>query len=350
MKKTILAVAIPALFAASAQAATVYDADGITAELYGRMQFDIKSTQNTKEEAGETVLIDGTGTDGVGSARFGFKAKSEIATGVYGLARGEWQIRAENSTEDAKQLSARHLYAGFEFDDAGTVVFGQTDTAFYQAVAATDIFNTYGYEAFAAIEDGRQEGQIVYNGEFGGFYVGASYQFRDDNFKNSIGNPDLGIPAKATDAKLAHSYAGTLGYNFDFGLAMYAGAHMQKFDEIPLTSGAIVSGDKKNYAFSASYSWEALYLAGAYVATDFEGAKLNGYDLVASYDINAISLYTGYAAQKEDGDLGDADTAKAFKLGAAYKFNSNMKAWAEYLNDGIDGQENLWTIAVQYNF
>jgi outer membrane protein N len=335
MKKTILAVAIPALFAASAQAATVYDADGVSAEVYGRMQFDIKAQQKSDADGN---AIDDTDTNGVGSARMGFKAKSEIATGVYGLARGEWQINAESST--ATTFAARHVYAGFEFDEVGTIVFGQTDTAFYQAVAATDIFNTYGYEAFTLIEDGRQEGQIVYNGEFGGFYVGASYQFRQPEFNVGIGNPedpdyiDFGT-------SLDSGYAGTIGYNFDFGLGVYGGYHLEKF----------VEGDKKNLAFSASYSWEDLYLGGAYVQTEAEGNKLQGYDLVASYDINAVSLYTGYAYQKGKGDLSDlGDTAKAFKLGAAYKFNSNMKAWAEYLNDGIDGQENLWTIAVQYNF
>ncbi|GAB1620876.1 porin [Agarivorans aestuarii] len=328
MKKTILAVAIPALFAASAQAATVYDADGVSADLYGRMQFDIAN--------------DGNDTDGVGSARFGFKAKSEIAPGVSGLARGEWQIRAENSTSDAKQLSARHVYAGFEFDDAGTVVFGQTDTAFYQAVAATDIFNTYGYEAFNLIEDGRQEGQIVYNGEFGGFYVGASYQFRDENFKIDLGNPNSGVPSVPTNEKLDSGYAGTLGYNFDFGLGLYGGYHVEKF---------AAGEDKKNMALSATYSWEDLYLGAAYVGTEMGDAELKGYDLVASYDINAVSLYTGYAAQKAEGSISDqGDTAKAFKLGAAYKFNSNMKAWAEYLNNGLEGADNEWTIAVQYNF
>ncbi|GDY27515.1 outer membrane protein [Agarivorans sp. Toyoura001] len=346
MKKTILAVAIPALFAASAQAATVYDADGVTAEVYGRMQFEIQ------DEGGENSKV-----DGIGSARMGFKAKSEIASGINALARGEWQVNAENSDGDDEQLAARHVYAGFEFDEGGTVVFGQTDTAFYQAVAATDIFNKYGYEAFDIIESGRQEGQVVYNGEFGGFYVGASYQFRDDNFKLGAGNPDAGFPSVKTDRKLDNSYAATIGYNFDFGLGVYGGYHAEDFEV----------GDKKNMALSASYSLNDLYLAAVYVKSDLSDIKwsdaggvvhepeeLTGYDIVASYDINAVSLYTGYAFQEAEGKLagvsGKADTAKAFKLGAQYKFNSNMKAWAEYLNDGLEGADDKWNIAVQYNF
>ncbi|GJA10892.1 hypothetical protein KAM334_22030 [Aeromonas caviae] len=38
MKKTILAIAIPALFASAANAAVVYDKDGTSFDIYGRVQ------------------------------------------------------------------------------------------------------------------------------------------------------------------------------------------------------------------------------------------------------------------------------------------------------------------------
>ncbi|WP_432459552.1 porin [Agarivorans sp. QJM3NY_25] len=347
MKKTILAVAIPALFAASAQAANVYDADGVSADVYGRMQF--------------TMSDDGTDTNGVGTARMGFNVKSEIAPGLAAIAKGEWQIAAENSakssdgsiectdntnastctvtTESKSQFAARHVYAGFEFDDAGTVVFGQTDTAFYKAVEATDIFNgDVGYEAFNNIEDGRQEGQIVYNGEFGGFYVGASYQFKDDNFKIGV-NPGSATPPAATGETLDSGYAGTLGYTFaDIGLSTYVGYHVETFANFE---------DKKNFALSAAYSLDNLYLGAAYVTAKMGDAELEGYDIVAAYTIDAVKLYTGYAAQE---DKDNVDTADAFKLGAQYAFNSNMKAWAEYKVNGLDGADDYWEMSLQYNF
>ncbi|WP_427978566.1 porin [Agarivorans sp.] len=337
MKKTILAVAIPALFAASAQAANVYDADGVSADVYGRMQFDISD--------------DGTDTNGEGSARMGFKLSSVIGDGVSAIAKGEWQIAGENS--DDSEFTARHLYAGFDFDDAGSVVFGQSDTAFYYAVAPTDIFNTYGYEAFTLIEDGRQEGQIMYAGEFGGFVLNASYQFKDDSFQLSAGNPDAGFPGVDTGYALDNSYAATIGYNFDFGFGIYGGYHVEDF----------AVGEKKNLALSASYSWEDLYVAAVYVKSDlddivigaFEPSELTGYDIVLSYGFaDAATFYTGYAAQEAEGKVNGAnakaDTADAFKLGLQYDFNSNMKAWAEYKVDGLEGADDQWTLAVQYNF
>ncbi len=323
MKKTILAVAIPALFAASAQAANVYDADGVSADVYGRMQFNISD--------------DGSDTDGVGSARMGFKARSVISDGVSAIAKGEWQIAAENS--DDSKFTARHLYAGFDFDDAGSVIFGQTDTAFYQAVAVTDLYNSYGYEAFTGVEDGRQEGQIIYAGQFGGFYVGASYQFQDDSFEIDLGSP--GVPNQFnTNQSLDSSYATTLGYNFDFGLDVYGGYHKEKFE---------AGFDKENYALSAAYTMDDLYLAAVYATSDLEGYKLKGYDLFASYALDATSLYGGYTAQEGSGEL-SGDTVDVWTLGVSYAFNSNMLAWAEYRLDQLDGADDTWTLAVQYNF
>ncbi|WP_432452773.1 porin [Agarivorans sp. QJM3NY_29] len=344
MKKTILAVAIPALFAASAQAANVYDADGVSADVYGRMQFQIKD--------------DGTDTNGVGSARMGFNAKSEIAPGISGIAKGEWQLAAENSAKDGDEFNARHLYAGFEFDDAGTVIFGQTDTAFYKAVEATDIFNgNTGYEAFTAVEDGRQEGQIIYSGEFGGFYVGASYQFKNDNFSFEVGNPDSAGTTIETPLKLDSAYAGTLGYTFaDLGLSTYVSYHVEDFDG---------DKEKKNFALSAAYTLGDLYLGAAYVKSDLDNIdvtsktgtyrldNIQGYDFVAAYTIDAVKLYTGYAAQDADftsTTTQSIDTADAFKLGAQYSFNSNMKAWAEYKVNGLSGADDYWEMALQYNF
>jgi len=328
MKKTILAVAIPALFAASAQAANVYDADGVSADVYGRMQFQI--------------MDDGTDTDGVGSARMGFNVSSVIAPGVSAIAKGEWQIAAENN--DDTQFKARHIYAGFDFDDAGTVTFGQSDTAFYYAVAPTDIFNgNVGYEAFDLIEDGRQEGQIMYAGEFGGFVLYGSYQFQDENYSITLGSPNSDTLPTPTGEGLDASYAATLGYNFDFGLGIYGGYHVEQF---------AVGEDKKNYALSASYSWEDLYLAAVYVKTELGGSELEGYDLVVSYDFaDAATVYSGYAAQEAQGDISNiGDTADAFKIGLQYAFNSNMKAWAEYKVDGLEGADDYWEMAIQYNF
>ncbi|WP_042012642.1 porin [Aeromonas fluvialis] len=353
MKKTILAIAIPALFASAANAATVYDKDGTVFDVYGRAQFDVYDDGADDDFNNNDSQ---NSVDGMGSARLGVKGKVALNDKIAGIAKGEWGVTAENTDnkDDKDNFKARHAFAGFEHADYGTLVFGQSDTAFYQAVAATDIFNTYGYEAFSGIEVGRQEGQVIYTGNFGGFYVGASYQFQDPTYEYSFGGQDQdGNEFGFDNVQLDSSYAGTLGYVFDFGLAVYGGVHYED-----LVSDNI--DDKTNYALSASYTWNSLYLGAAYVHSDLNGVKagnysgdltLDGYDLVASYGIDAWTLYTGYAYQEADGDnVNSLDTADAFKLGVQYSFTSNFKTWAEYQVNNLDDADDAWTVALQYNF
>lgn len=353
MKKTILAVATSALFAASAQAASVYDSEDVSVDVYGRAQFDIRD--------------EGDDTDGNGSARLGVKAKSKISEGFYGVAKLEWQVAAENrdtgtscevdtddddndglttdlvcETDTSSQFTARHAYAGFQSDSWGTVVFGQTDTAFYATVAPTDIYNSFGYAAFNLIEVGRQEGQIIYTGEFGGFSVGATYQFRDSDYSYEIGSPNGAPDATIAVGALDNSYAANIGYAFDFGLALNGGYHKEDFED---------GTSKDNYGLSAAYNLDALYLAAVYVNADYEGAELEGYDFVASYNLGQTDVYGGYTYQEAKGDISNiGDTADLFTLGVSYKFNSNIKVWAEYEANQLSGADDRWDISVQYNF
>lgn len=342
MKKTILALAVSALLSTTVQAANVYDSQGTTADIYGRVQFDIS------DSGADDV-------NGEGSARFGVKGSSEVVPGVKAIVHGEWQLDAEDSNSD-DAISARHVYLGVDHETAGRFVFGQTDTAFYQAVAATDIFNSYGYAAFTGIEDGRQEGQFVYNAMFGSVYVGASYQFANDDFKVKVGNPDAAGYTTSVAAKLDSAHALTLGYKFGFGLDIYGGYHKEELSEI----GA--EGSKTNLALSAGYALGDLYLGAAIVQADYSGdtlsavlvddTKLVGFDLVAAYNVlENVSLYGGYAAlEAQFASASDVDVADEFTLGAQYKLNSNAKVWAEYKVNNIDNADNVWTVAAQYNF
>ena len=356
MKKTLLAVSIASLFATTtAQAVTVYDTDGQNLNVYGRAQFNIM------DPGGVEANGDSKDITGVGSARFGLKGSSEITSGLKVLAHGEWQLDAENSNK-GNEIVARHVYLGVSDDVAGRLVFGQTDTAFYQAVAATDIFNSYGYAAFNKIEDGRQEGQVVYNGLFNNVYVGASYQLSDNDYQVSMGNPSTSLPNK-TGMKLDSAYGLTLGYQFGFGLDIYAGYQDENLANDTATNA---EGTKTNLALSAGYTIADLYLGAAVVQAEYSGdtlqtaggvaliddAKLFGYDFVAKYTIlDDIAVYGGYAVQEAKGSISqDEKLANEFTLGTQYMLTNNAKVWGEYKIDSVDGNDNVWQIAAQYNF
>ncbi|MGL4931747.1 MAG: porin, partial [Aeromonas sp.] len=117
MKKTILAIAIPALFASAANAAVIYDKDGTTFDVYGRVQ------ANYFGESGDDSA------ELKGSSRLGWKGKVALNNTWSALARTEWQVAAEDSGYKTSDIDPRHIYVGFDGSQYGQFLFGQTDTA-----------------------------------------------------------------------------------------------------------------------------------------------------------------------------------------------------------------------------
>ena len=90
MKKTILAVVTSSLFAASANAAVVFDKDGQQVDVYGRVQYEAGQLWNDDE----TGTADNFGGDGL--ARLGVNGK--WATGYNDVAlisKLEWEVSSE---------------------------------------------------------------------------------------------------------------------------------------------------------------------------------------------------------------------------------------------------------------
>ncbi len=133
MKKTLIALAVPALLVASAaNAATVYEKDGQKFDVYGRAQANYYNDA-ASDSSGSTIE---------GTARLGLKGSTAINDTWSAIARGEWKVAGESS--DDGTFKVRHLYAGFDGGQYGTIIAGQTDTAFYAVVAPTDVFNEWG--------------------------------------------------------------------------------------------------------------------------------------------------------------------------------------------------------------
>ncbi|MEW7864027.1 porin [Aeromonas diversa] len=370
MKKTILAIAIPALFASAANATVVYDKDGVTFDIYGRVQANYYGDTNKSVAAtdGKYVLNEETGAvdfkqgtprgyadvDGElkGSSRLGWSGKVQLDSIWSAFARTEWQIAAENSGYKTSDIDPRHIYVGFDGSQYGKILFGQTDTAFYtNVVERTDIFNEWGSEANAY--GGRQEGQVIYMGKWGGFFANASYQTNDDSAELTFGSDSNG-KAVPLAAKLDKGYAAGLGYDFDFGLGLAAAYAKNDYK-----ADAGVTGDKEDWALVTSYTIGGFYFAGLYnessITVGNQEVDYNGYELAASYNVDAWTFLTGYNKSEIDGvqnntSVVKGDIADYTYLGAQYAFTSKLKAYTEYKINGIDKMDDEWTVAMQYNF
>lgn len=380
MKKTLLAIAIPALFAASAaNAATVYEKDGQKLDVYGRVQTNVYDKNSAGEDKSSLV----------GTGRLGLKGSYAINDAWTGIAKAEWKVAAENSDSTSKATTfktpklddngdpvkdssgdvvfedvtvkdtnnlfkARHIYLGFDGGDKGTIIVGQTDTAYYDVVGLTDYMNEWGSEGNAYT--GRQEGQIIYRGAWNGFSASASYQFADSTPDWAIGGDDA-VVSVIKAGKKDYGYAGTVGYAFPANFAIVAGVSKDAF-----TSTTDASWDKNDWALGTSYGVDGedgLYAAALYNESKIEGpaaeAKAKGTELVAKYRLpSAVTFLAGYNKLKWDAVSGNAgtdqDITDAFLLGTGYEFTSKFIGWAEYKFNQVDEVDDNWTLALQYNF
>ncbi|ATY77993.1 MULTISPECIES: porin [Aeromonas] len=341
MKKTILAIAIPALFASAANAAVIYDKDGTTFDVYGRVQANYY---------GEHDDVDG---ELQGQTRLGWSGKVALNNTWSAFAKTEWQVAAENSGYKTSDIDPRHIYVGFDGSQYGKVLFGQTDTAYYTGlIEKTDIFNEWGSEANAY--GGRQEGQIIYMGKWGGFFANASYQTNDDKAELTFGSDNNGNTVNLA-SKLDKGYAASMGYDFDFGLGLAAGYAKNDYKSNTTTG---LSSDKEDWALAASYSINGFYFAGLYneskITRGNEDVKYNGYELAATYNVDAWTFLTGYNFSEIDSVTNSTvkpqDIADYTYLGVQYSFTSKLKAYTEYKIVGLDDKDDEWTVALQYNF
>ncbi|MEG0007187.1 MAG: porin [Aeromonas sp.] len=348
MKKTILAIAIPALFASAANAAVVYDKDGTSFDIYGRVQANYYTDHNDADAELQ------------GSTRLGWSGKVALNNTWSGIAKTEWQVAAENSGNKTSDIDPRHIYVGFDGTQYGKIIFGQTDTAFYDVLEPTDIFNEWG--DVGNFYDGRQEGQIIYSNTYGGFKGKVSYQTNDDVAVkvSDVGQSIKEVDVYGPDVKRNYGYAVAAGYDFDFGLGLNAG---YAYSDLESTSST-ASGDKKEWALGAHYAINGFYFAGMYTQGDlsYDGTtqgsnkdKGRGYELAASYNVDAWTFLAGYnfAEGKVASNSAGAeyqDIIDETLLGVQYNFTSKLKAYTEYKIQSIDNQDDEFTVALQYNF
>lgn len=346
MKKTILAIAIPALFASAANAAVVYDKDGTSFDIYGRVQANYYADSDNASPVSGSHFTD---AELVGYSRLGWSGTVALNNTWSAIAKTEWQVASENSNNndsDSDTFKARHIYVGFDGTQYGKFLFGQTDTAYYDAVAATDIFNEWG--SYANGYGGRQEGQIIYRGAWNGFTANASYQTNDDNASLTFGSDGAGDTVEL-DRGLDKAYALSAGYTFDFGLGLNAGVAQGDYDN---------DGEKFDWAISTNYGINGFYFAAMYNETQVEAgiqeATLKGYELAASYNVDAWTFLAGYNnAEIKDAKntvIQNEDWTDEFLLGAQYAFTPKLKAYTEYKIQNVDDLDDEFTVALQYNF
>ncbi|GJA55355.1 hypothetical protein KAM348_27780 [Aeromonas caviae] len=83
--------------------------------------------------------------------------------------------------------------------------------------------------------------------------------------------------------------------------------------------------------------------------------KGRGYELAASYNVDAWTFLAGYnfaEGKVLSNSAGSSyeDIVDETLLGVQYNFTSKFKAYTEYKIQGINDKDDEFTVALQYNF
>lgn len=334
MKKTILAVVTSSLFAASANAATVYDKDGQQVDVYGRIQY----------LAGQIKADDNFGGDTL--ARFGFNGK--WATGYNDVAlisKLEWEVSAENDdTSEKDSFVNRYAFAGADFANGVQATVGTQDSAFVELSDVTDVYNEYS----GLVEnqfDSRWDDSVKVTYAADGWDLRSSVSFSDE--------------AKAeTNTKLQNQYSAAAGYTFqidDISSLKSVVAYQAKVGE---TDGSDYTDSQ--YAAGLGYTYDAYYLATTYGQsqhdTDTAGQdKTNTiWAVTGTYKVQPDwTLIAGYGlVDPHNSSTVTGETSKYYVLGVQYDITAKAKTYAEYKIDDVDGngEEDNYYVGLQYNF
>nr|QXF14425.1 porin-like protein H [uncultured bacterium] len=307
MKKTILATAITALFASTAaQAASIYDKDGMTVELSGDVEI----------VAMQPVDSDGT-TIAVDEADFGFALGYDVGNDI--TAVGALAFAADGGT-----ASVDEAYVGVE-TKWGTLTVGQQYTIFDDAGIGGDY--QFGFSKF--YEQDASGAQVVkYKLDTEQFYGGFAW------LKDTEASPTA-TSVSGFDANIGMRVA-----DFDFTLF---------YGDVDTASA---------YNFEARWMLDKLTLAAAIASTDWDldapaGADdkwgtTSSYGITADYMLNEkVTLAAGLAGVDEDFD---ESLSVQYFLNASYALSPNVNTYVELGGNDADDSEFGYAAGMQVFF
>ncbi|USH03334.1 porin [Grimontia kaedaensis] len=314
MKKTILAMAVPALLAAGAvNAATVYDQDGVTVTIGGAAEVQIiQEYEFNQQDVDLDVRLDD------GELNFGI----DVAVSESLTALGYFDFENEGGS-----VKNTELWAGFK-GDFGQLTAGRMYTFWDDTNINEDI--ELGLEGVDSSLPASGNDVIKYRYDGDAFWFGVAHNLKqngseEETFKDVSGNLVREVTvnnATHTDAGVGTSFAGV-------DLAAYFIA-AEKTPTVNDTKNDKIKSDA--FQVSAVYNVDAFTVGASY--TDFEQKTAGAQDkdksghyveLLAGYGVGDFQYYLGYNFGEND----DNSEGSNIYANATYKMHSNVKTYVE---------------------
>ena len=340
MKKSLLALAVVAA-ATSANAATVYDKDGTSLAVGGRVQAVVYNGNAAGIAENDAGLVN--------SARLNIAGSTKINDSVSVFAFSEWNMADGNTSGQSwgDSINTREQYVGADYGDFGKLLGGKTYDAANAVLAATDVFEDFGARLQGSINGDRRTGMFRYVYDNNGIFGSVSYQTAADD-----------STVQGSKADVEGGFAAAAGYTFDnvvFGpLSFKAGySYVKGQDDFSKTIGQFENSETfDNFkVISASIAWgstdNGLYIGALYNtqrvkqrANDFvpsnssNSDKKKGYEFVVGYTFdNGIGAFTGYnfvdVKTKEGSINSDSAIYRRVPVYVNYAINDNFNIWGE---------------------
>lgn len=337
MKRKVLALLLPALFAASAaNAAEIYNKNGNKIDFYGKMVGERiwSNTDSSNSENADTSY-----------ARFGVKGETQISNELTGFGQFEHNLDASNA-EGVQEQKTRLAFAGLKYADYGSFDYGRNYGVAYDAAAYTDMLVEWGGDSWAATDNfmtGRTNGVATYrNTDFFGMVEGLNfalqYQGKNDDHAATKANGD--------------GYSMSVDYNVDgFGVVAVYG----KSDRADKQSIDGYGSNAEVWSLAAKYDANSIYAAAMYgetrnmtrtgTAQGFAN-KTQNVEAVVQYQFDfglRPSLGYVYSQGKDTAGGVNADRVNYVELGTWYYFNKNMNVYTAYKFNLLDKEDGAIT-------
>lgn len=356
MKKSLLALAVVAA-ATSANAATVYDKDGTSLAVGGRVQSVVYNGNAAGIAENDAGLVN--------SARLNIAGSTKINDSVSVFAFSEWNMADGNTSGQSwgDSINTREQYVGADYGDFGKILGGKTYDAANAVLAATDVFEDFGARQQGSINGDRRTGMFRYVYDNNGFFGSVSYETAADE-----------TTVQGEDYDVEGGFALSAGYTIDdvvFGPLSFKAGYSYVKGQDDFTKTIKVDDDGWSLGsfdtfkiISASISWgstdNGLYIGALYNTqrmkqrangfTNDDGVnepvsvygtsnssfatKVKGYEFVVGYTFeNGIGAFTGYNVSdvklKEGSVNSDSAIYRRVPVYVNYAINDNFNIWGE---------------------
>ncbi|MBE2897475.1 porin [Pasteurellaceae bacterium 20609_3] len=321
MKKTLVALAVAAMAATSANAAVVYNQDGTKVQVNGQFRMQLQRIGNSRTDLYDRgnrleVMANqdlGNGFSAVGKYRLTFNGKDDKdSTGsTFG-----------NPTTD-------QLYAGFEQKDIGRLYFGRLPTN-GDAIMLGD-YQLSSSGGSNPLTSSAKKGIHFKSADFSGFRVGADYIFGtpDKNAEGRVLKNGYGVAAYY-DGKLAEATK----------LRVRAGLTHDRYENSDYKKAWRAAAELAQGPFALAYNYGEIRAKELGVTKDKETRHF----IAAKYNITDMtSVFAQLKLEKRE------EKSKGYVVGVDHWLNKNFGTYIEFARDrntkkvGSDYQNKYFT-------